>query len=234
MIVPTFDKSHINLKIIESTSPGTILAKLHVNGNYSLKFASSEELSIFSVSENGELILMQTLDREQNDSHYLVIVAETATFPVLYAYTHVLIQVTDENDNYPKFDNTIYSCDIAENTDKVVSIMKITATDADTGSNGDVRYYFEDESNSVRNIFDIDIYTGWITLLSSLDREVQSEFNLKVIATDNGHPKHESKVPVSIKIIDYNDNGPQFKLPIEHIHIFENVLPGTVLMNFCC
>ncbi|XP_062134609.1 LOW QUALITY PROTEIN: fat-like cadherin-related tumor suppressor homolog [Drosophila sulfurigaster albostrigata] len=232
VIIPTFEKSHISLKIIESTSPGTVLTKLHVNGNYSIKFSTSEETSIFAVSENGELILMQTLDREQNGSHYLVIVAETATLPVLFAYADVFIHVTDENDNYPKFDNTIYSADIAENTDKVVSIIKITATDADTGSNGDVRYYFDDESNSVRNIFDIDIYTGWITLLSSLDREVQSEFNLKVIATDNGHPKHDSKVPVSIKIIDYNDNAPQFKLPIEPIHIFENALPGTVLFNF--
>ncbi|XP_032591457.1 fat-like cadherin-related tumor suppressor homolog isoform X2 [Drosophila grimshawi] len=231
VIIPTFEKKDINLKVIESTSPGTVLTKLHVYGNYSLKLSISEESSIFAISENGELILMQTLDREQNDSHYLVIVAETATLPVLFAYAEVYIHVTDENDNYPKFDNTIYSCEVAENTEKVASILKVTATDADTGSNGDVRYYFDEESNGIRSIFDIDIYTGWITLLSSLDREVQSEYNLKVIATDNGHPKHDSKVPVSIKIIDYNDNGPQFKLPMDHIYISETALPGTVLVN---
>ncbi|XP_064544890.1 fat-like cadherin-related tumor suppressor homolog isoform X2 [Drosophila montana] len=231
VIIPVFEKSHIVLKVIESTSPGTVLTKLNVHGNYSLKFSTSEENSIFAISENGELILMQTLDREQNELHYLVAVAETMTLPVLYAYADVYIHVTDENDNYPKFDNTIYNTDVAENTDKVASILKITATDEDTGSNGDVRYYFDDESNGIRNIFDIDIYTGWITLLSSLDREVQSEFNLKVIATDNGHPKHDSKVPVSIKIIDYNDNGPQFKLPNDQISISENALPGTVLKN---
>ncbi|KAH8411154.1 hypothetical protein KR222_008786, partial [Zaprionus bogoriensis] len=232
VIIPTFDKNSISLKIIESTSPGTILTKLHISGNYSTKFSTSEESSIFAISEHGELILMQTLDREQNDLHYIIIVAETTTLPVLLAYCDVFIHVTDENDNYPKFDNTIYVSEVAENTEKVMSIVKITATDADTGSNGDVRYYFDDESKNVQNIFDIDIYTGWITLLSTLDREVQSEFNLKVIATDNGHPKHYSKVPVSIKIIDYNDNGPQFKLPLDNINVFENALPGTVLTNF--
>lgn len=232
VVIPKFEKNTITLKIIESTSPGTIITKLHVSGNYSLKYSTSAETPIFAISEIGELILMQTLDREQNDSHYIVIVAETATLPPLFAYCEVYIHVTDENDNYPKFDNTIYVAEVAENTDKVVSLLKITATDDDTGSNGDVRYYFDDESKNIQNMFDIDIYTGWITLLSSLDREVQSEFNLKVIVTDNGHPKHDSKVPVSIKIIDYNDNGPEFKLPIDNIHVFENALPGTVLTNF--
>lgn len=231
VIIPTFEKKHVNLKIVESTSPGTVLTKFHVYGNYSLKFSTSEESSIFAVSENGELILMQTLDREQNETHYLVIVAETATLPVLFAYADVNIHVTDENDNYPKFDTVIYNVEVAENTDKVASILKVTATDADSGSNGDVRYYIDDESNSIRNVFDIDVYTGMITLLSSLDREIQSEFNLKVIATDNGHPKHDSKVPVSIKIIDYNDNGPQFKLAQDHIYVLESALPGTVLKN---
>ncbi|EDW19762.2 fat-like cadherin-related tumor suppressor homolog isoform X3 [Drosophila mojavensis] len=229
--VPTFEKSQFNLKIIESTSPGTVLTKFNVYGNYSLKFSTSDKSSIFTVSENGELILMQTLDREQQETHYIVIVAETATLPVLYAYTDVHIHVNDENDNYPKFDNIIYSADVAENTDKVASILKITATDADSGSNGDVRYYIDDESNAIRNVFDIDIYTGMITLLSSLDREVQSEFNFKVIATDNGHPKHDSKIPVSIKVIDYNDNGPQFKLSKDQIFVLESALPGTVLKN---
>ncbi|XP_030245298.1 fat-like cadherin-related tumor suppressor homolog isoform X2 [Drosophila navojoa] len=230
--VPAFEKSEFNFKIIESTSPGTVLTKFNVYGNYSLKFSTSDESSIFTVSENGELILMQTLDREQKDSHYLVIVAETATFPVLYTYADVNIHVTDENDNYPTFENIIYSADIAENTDKAASILKITATDADSGSNGDVRYYIDDdESIDIRNVFDIDIYSGMITLLSSLDREVQSEFNFKVIATDNGHPKHDSKIPVSIKIIDYNDNGPQFKLSQDQIFVLESALPGTVLKN---
>ncbi|XP_033149615.1 fat-like cadherin-related tumor suppressor homolog [Drosophila busckii] len=229
---PIFEKHDINLQIIESTSPGTVLTKLNVVGNYTLKFSTSDETSLFAISENGELILMQTLDREQADSIHLVVIVETATSPILYAYADVHIHVTDENDNYPKFDNTIYASNVPENTEKLVSIVKITATDADTGSNGDVRYYFDDESNSIRNIFDIDIYTGWITLLGSLDREVQSEFNLKVIATDNGQPKHDSKVPVSIKVIDYNDNAPIFKAPLDHVSIYENALPGTVLKTF--
>ncbi|XP_068148588.1 LOW QUALITY PROTEIN: fat-like cadherin-related tumor suppressor homolog [Drosophila tropicalis] len=232
VVIPTFEKTSIILKIIESTSPGTVLTKLHIFGNYSFKFSISEDQDKFYVSDTGELILEQTLDREQKETHYLIIVAETTTVPILYAYADVVIHVRDENDNYPQFDSSFYSASVAENTDKVVSIVKITATDADSGPNGDVRYYFENDSESVSNIFDIDIYTGWITLLASLDRELRSEYDLKVIATDNGHPKHDAKVPVSIKVVDCNDNAQQFKLPINKITVPENALPGTVLDNF--
>ncbi|KAH8379347.1 hypothetical protein KR009_004338 [Drosophila setifemur] len=229
-IIPAFEKPLIHLKIIESTPPGTVLTKLNMIGNFTFKFATSADPN-FLISDNGELMLQQTLDREQQESHHLIVLAETATIPILYAYADILIDVRDENDNYPKFDNTFYSASVAENSEKVISLVKVSATDADTGPNGDIRYYLEADSENIQNIFDIDIYTGWITLLTSLDREVQSEYNFKVIASDNGHPKHDAKVPVTIKIVDYNDNAPAFKLPIERVSVFENALPGTVLIN---
>ncbi|XP_032575014.1 fat-like cadherin-related tumor suppressor homolog isoform X2 [Drosophila sechellia] len=229
--IPTFEKSSVLLKIIESTPPGTVLTKLHMIGNYTFKFSIAADQDHFMISDSGELILQQTLDREQQESHNLIVVAETSTVPVFFAYADVLIDVRDENDNYPKFDNTFYSASVAENSEKVISLVKVSATDADTGPNGDIRYYLESDTENIQNIFDIDIYSGWITLLTSLDREVQSEYNFKVIAADNGHPKHDAKVPVTIKIVDYNDNAPVFKLPIERLSVFENALPGTVLIN---
>jgi len=229
--IPVFEKSSLLLKIIESTSPGTVLTKLHMIGNFTIKFSIAADQDHFMISDGGELILQQTLDREQQESHNLIVVAETSTVPVLFAYADVLIEVRDENDNYPKFDNTFYSASVAENSEKVISLVKVSATDSDTGPNGDIRYYLESDTENIQNIFDIDIYSGWITLLTSLDREVQSEYNFKVIAADNGHPKHDAKVPVTIKIVDYNDNAPAFKLPIERISVFENALPGTVLIN---
>ncbi|XP_026833139.1 fat-like cadherin-related tumor suppressor homolog isoform X3 [Drosophila erecta] len=229
--IPTFEKSSVLLKIIESTPPGTVLTKLHMIGNYTFKFSIAADQNHFMISDSGELILQQTLDREQQESHTLIVMAETSTVPVFFAYADVLIDVRDENDNYPKFDNTFYSASVAENSEKVISLVKVSATDADTGPNGDIRYYLESDTENIQNIFDIDIYSGWITLLTSLDREVQSEYNFKVIAADNGHPKHDAKVPVTIKIVDYNDNAPVFKLPIERLSVFENALPGTVLIN---
>ncbi|EDW30947.1 GL16046 [Drosophila persimilis] len=180
--IPTFEKASVLLKIIESTPPGTVLTKLHIMGNFTFKFTILEEQGHFIISDSGELILQQTLDREQQESHHLIVVAETATVPALFAYSSIVIHVRDENDNYPKFDNTFYSVSVPENSDRVISLVKITATDADTGPNGDIRYYLENDLDSIQNIFDIDIYTGWITLLTSLDREVQSEFNFKTTA----------------------------------------------------
>uniref|UniRef100_A0A0A1WPP1 Fat-like cadherin-related tumor suppressor homolog n=1 Tax=Zeugodacus cucurbitae TaxID=28588 RepID=A0A0A1WPP1_ZEUCU len=230
--VPEFEKNAFELHVLESTPPGSVLTKLRISGNYSVKFSIPIESRKFSISENGEVILMQTLDREVNDVHYIIVMAETETIPPLFAVCEIYIHVLDENDNSPKFDSREYNVNIGENIDKVASIIKVTATDMDMGSNGDIRYYLEDETNTASNVFDIDIYSGWITLLSTLDRETQSEYHFNVLATDNGQPKHVSKVPVSIKIIDYNDNPSTFNQESFEISVHENALPGTILKYF--
>lgn len=230
--VPEFEKNAFELHVLESTPPGSVLTKLRISGNYSVKFSIPIESRKFSISENGEVILMQTLDREDNDIHYMIAMAETATIPPLFTFCEIYIHVLDENDNSPKFDSREYNVNIGENIDKVASIIKVTATDKDMGSNGDIRYYLEDETNTASNVFDIDIYTGWITLLSTLDRETQSEYHFNVLATDNGQPKHVSKIPVSIKIIDYNDNRSSFNQERFEISVYENALPGTILKYF--
>ncbi|EDW39521.1 GL11897 [Drosophila persimilis] len=89
--IPTFEKASVLLKIIESTPPGTVLTKLHIMGNFTFKFTILEEQGHFIISDSGELILQQTLDREQQESHHLIVVAETATVPALFAYSSIVI-----------------------------------------------------------------------------------------------------------------------------------------------
>ncbi|KAM7357712.1 FAT atypical cadherin kugelei isoform 3-T4 [Cochliomyia hominivorax] len=227
--IPSFEKTSLNINVIESCAPGSILAKLKINGNYSMKFSMATNSPKFSVTENGEVVLMQMLDREISNAEHIIAMSETATFPVLYAYIDIFFNVQDENDNIPKFSNVVYNVEIPENTEKGSSVVKITAVDADEGPNGDVRYYLEDDTYS--KIFEIDIYSGWITLLSTLDREYQSEYYFNVLASDNGHSKQISKAPVAISVTDCNDNPPMFKQKLQHISASENVIPGTVLLR---
>lgn len=227
VLVPKFEKTVLNINVEESLAPGSILLKLKLSGNFSVKFSLAVDTRKFSVLENGEVMLMQMLDREQTNVEHIIAISETATIPVLYAYIDIYFHVQDDNDNFPKFTNIVYNIDIPENTEKGSSILKVTATDPDEGPNGDVRYYLEDEAYI--KIFEIDIYSGWITLLTELDRELQSEYYFNVLACDNGLSKQISKVPVAITITDYNDNAPIFKQETQYVSISENAIPGTVL-----
>ncbi|KAL9905398.1 fat-like cadherin-related tumor suppressor homolog isoform X2 [Glossina fuscipes] len=230
--VPFFERSSLIINVEESTAPGSTLVKLKPIGNFSVKLYLATETKKFSITENGEILLLQTLDRELNSVEHIVAMAETITLPQLHARADVYFHIQDENDHHPKFGCAVYNVNIPENADKGTSLIKVTATDIDEGPNGDVRYVIEDETFS--NLFEIDLYSGWIILLSALDRELQSEYYLNVGATDNGHPRHISKVPVAIMVTDYNDNPPVFKQQQEsqQIDVFENALPGTVLYNF--
>ncbi|KNC25725.1 putative Fat-like cadherin-related tumor suppressor [Lucilia cuprina] len=225
--IPSFEKAVLNINVEESYSPGSILAKLKVNGNFSVKISLVSESPKFSITENGEIMLMQLLDREVSSVEHIIAMSETSTVPPLYAYIDIFFNVQDENDNFPKFSNIVYNVEIPENAEKGSSVIKVTCVDADEGPNGDVRYYLEDETYS--KIFEIDIYSGWITLLSTLDRESQSEYYFNVLASDNGQPKQISKAPVSITVLDCNDNPSIFKQNYQDLFVSENVIPGTVL-----
>uniref|UniRef100_A0A1I8PIC7 Uncharacterized protein n=1 Tax=Stomoxys calcitrans TaxID=35570 RepID=A0A1I8PIC7_STOCA len=227
VVIPSFEKTKLNMNIEETCAPGTILTKLKVSGNFSAKFSLASESTTFAITENGDIILIQALDREMQAVEHIVAVFETITEPVLFAYTDIIFHIQDNNDNYPKFSNLIYNIDVPENNEKGSSIMKITAADADEGPNGDIRYYMEDDNYN--NVFEIDIYSGWITQIGILDRETCSEYYFNVVASDNGASKQISNVRVSITITDYNDNAPQFKDDILTFSVPENALPGTVL-----
>ena len=45
----------------------------------------------------------------------------------------VRINIVDENDNPPEFRQDLYEVDVPENQQVGTSILKVTATDADTG-----------------------------------------------------------------------------------------------------
>lgn len=102
----------------------------------------------------------------------------------------------------------------------------------DSGANGNIRYSLDKNAGDILNIFDIDSYTGWITTLVPLDREMQDEYKFNVMASDNGHDiKHLSKAAVIIKVRGYNDNPMVFKEQKYETTISEESLPGTVLLQ---
>ncbi|NXE17068.1 PCDG8 protein, partial [Lophotis ruficrista] len=70
----------------------------------------------------------------------------------------------------------------------------VTATDADEGMNGQVKYSMKTISEKASQIFQLNAETGAITLVRSLDFEEGDSYELKVQADDDGGLFDRAKV----------------------------------------
>lgn len=236
-VPPEFEKKERILFLSESSPPGTVITRLKLlmtnsSAKYRIATETNADAPQFTIADDGELRLAKALDREQCDLHYIGVYAESDSSPSLTAFTEIRLHVQDENDNAPIYESARYHLVLAENIEKGTSIMKVTAHDADIGSNADIRYTFNaDEAGDVVNIFDIDAHTGWISTLVLLDKEQNAEYNFAVIASDNGQPKNSAIASVSIKLKDYNDCPPVFRNVSYAASVGEDALPGTVIIQ---
>ena len=82
----------------------------------------------------------------------------------------------------------------------------MTALDDDI--NFDVVYYSIDPTDPDGNYFDLDPYTGVLTVVESPDYESVTSLSFDIIGTDNGGLTTTSSITVSVT--DQNDNAPYF------------------------
>ncbi|NWR96069.1 PCDGB protein, partial [Furnarius figulus] len=70
----------------------------------------------------------------------------------------------------------------------------VTATDADNGLNGEVKYSFHKISDRASELFHLDAETGEITVKSDLDFEEISFYELEIQAHDGGELSDTAKI----------------------------------------
>ncbi|XP_019772654.2 fat-like cadherin-related tumor suppressor homolog isoform X8 [Dendroctonus ponderosae] len=231
---PTFERKESKFFLSENSATGTVITKLKVFSNVSVNFeivSDSEENPQFSIDGQGQVVLARPLNFEKQPTHLIGVLALTDSSPPLSALAEIVLQVQDENDHAPIFENSTYKLILAENVPEGSSIMKLIAHDEDQGSNGEVRYSFTSENSEIVDYFAIDTHTGWLSTLVKLDKETRPEYKFYVTATDNGNPKHSTRTSVTIKLKDYNDSPTLFKEKLYQSSVKEDALPGTVLLT---
>jgi len=101
-----------------------------------------------------------------------------------YDTASAFITIINTNDNPPVFLDSPYVAHVRENMgDLPVSVLRVSAYDADASPNQQIRYLMKDGD---KGTFRINTSTGEITVHRTLDREVQSEYLLTVVAMDAG------------------------------------------------
>ncbi|XP_060766345.1 protocadherin alpha-2-like [Neoarius graeffei] len=205
-----------------------------INSVKSYKISQNEHFDL-QVRERGEeqipyLVLKKQLDREKKGEHNVILTAADGGTPPKSATLNVTVIVLDSNDNPPVFSQETYSIALLENIQPGVLILKVSSTDLDEGSNGNISYSFGSEVNAeVRDIFTLDSTTGEMRTKGFLDFEDTDIYKLDVQATDKGQPPLTSESGVIIKILDVNDNTPEIEITSLSNVISEDAQPGTVI-----
>ncbi|XP_071314360.1 protocadherin gamma-A12-like [Trachinotus anak] len=181
---------------------------------------------ILAVDSNTvELVLENKLDREKQKELNLLLTALDGGSPQRSGTVVIHVTVLDANDNAPVFSQAVYKASLSENSPPDTIVIKVSATDADEGVNGDVTYQFGHISDDDVNVFSIDPKTGEIRVTGVIDFEERSSFEMRVQAKDGLGLTSYTKV--IIDVTDINDNAPVIYLKSLSNPIPENVSPGT-------
>ncbi|CAH8497187.1 unnamed protein product [Schistosoma turkestanicum] len=184
---------------------------------------------VFSLAPNGDIQLIDELDRETIDRYELfIIVSDNAKTNRLSSTATVIIKIEDVNDCRPEFFGD-YVFEIVESygTSTIHQILgTIVATDMDLGRNGSITYHLgaqqDNRNNNINSKLSSSTHTfgsrliqishdGKMTVYGVIDREKTPIIVLTVIAEDNGIPvKLSNSVTVTIHVLDLNDNKPRF------------------------
>ncbi|NXF26686.1 PCDGK protein, partial [Rhodinocichla rosea] len=125
---------------------------------------------------------------------------------------HILVQVSDVNDNAPRSSQDSYDVYVPENNMPGIPILNVSATDPDLGRNAHLSYTLLGDT-TFGHLFSINRDNGTLYLLTSLDHEDQVEFNMMVQVQDGGFTPLATNVSVSVFVTDLNDNAPTVLYP---------------------
>ncbi|XP_061690531.1 protocadherin Fat 2 [Syngnathoides biaculeatus] len=155
------------------------------------------------------------LNREVRDTYALTVEA-TENTQELQAKTKVLVQILDTNDLKPLFDPSSYTVAIKEDTPLQSSLVRVSAADADMGSNAEFYYSFTVRSHP----FVVDPFSGTISLLKKLNHTRSDRYELTVLAEDrtkriSGVQKFGNVAKVSVKVQKASAASPAIELPSE-------------------
>ncbi|XP_006013383.1 protocadherin-18-like isoform X2 [Latimeria chalumnae] len=205
---------------------GEVVCKLHGHGHFRLQ----------KTYENNYIIFTNTsLDREKRSEYSLTVIAEDKGIPNLSTVKHFTVQITDENDNPPHFQNSRYEIFLSENNTPGEYITSVMATDPDQGENGQVTYTILENyvlGSSITTYVTIDRSNGAIYALRTFDHEDINRIVFTVQARDGGSHQLISNATVVLTIIDENDNAPAIVFPALNNGTAEVFVPKDVEHGF--
>ncbi|XP_078116772.1 protocadherin alpha-9-like [Sander vitreus] len=235
---PVFSRSLYKIKIFENLPPGSIVISLNATDadeglnseiEYSLRKKGQDHvIEVFDIdSKTGAILIKGKIDYEEHPAFEIHAQASDKGQPPMSAHCKVLVEVVDLNDNAPEITVTSLLNTVKEDTEVGTAIALVSVLDKDGGKNGVVKAVILNESP-----FKLDTnYKNYYSLVvdGALDRETMTEYNVIIVATDEGTPPLSSTNIVTVHVSDVNDNPPRFTEPLINVYVKENSPVGAVI-----
>lgn len=212
---PLFQRPHYTIRVPENIPPDTPV--LHTQARspegHQLVYHIPETQALSQVAVNfrtGMVSITGPLDHEAETSHVFTV---RATDTALGSFSEATVEllVEDVNDNAPAFANQVYSAAVPEGLPAHTPVIRLLASDRDSGQNRDVSYRIVDSDSDASSFFHVDAATGQLSTTQELDYESCQQFQVRVQATDGGDPPLSGETLVNVHVSDVNDNPPAFR-----------------------
>ncbi|XP_030621296.1 protocadherin beta-16-like [Chanos chanos] len=195
---------------------------------YEFGYVSEDEAILFSIdAQTGEIRVTGNVDFEEGSSYDLRVKAKDGSG--LVSYTTVTITITDVNDNAPLIYVKSLKSPIPENALPGTEVGIINVQDGDSDDNGRVRCSVQ-QNVPFKLVASIKNYYALVTT-AELDRELVSDYNITVTATDEGSPPLTSSKHIQLTVADVNDNAPVFEEQSYKALLAENNKPGSSIVS---
>ncbi|XP_017948110.2 protocadherin gamma-B1 isoform X43 [Xenopus tropicalis] len=222
--IPEISVTSVTTPISEDSPSGIVVALIVAhdldsgeNGEMDCQIIDLVPFKLLSTSGNFyKIVTSSTLDREMKSLYDITIQATDKGSPPLSSRKTIRLDVSDINDNAPVFEKSTYTVYISENNEPGASIYSIQASDKDSEENAKLVYSSitsNREEPSLASYISINPVTGVIYAQRSIDYEQSKEFQIQIMAKDNGYPSLNSTSFVRICVIDQNDNSPIILYP---------------------
>ena len=241
--IPIFGNPTFFQTTEESLAPasiGTVVATdadSGTNGLITYSIVPTSGSHLFNISSSsGEITTSQVLDREDlvgqdlflppGSTLTLTIEAVDSGTPQRISLQDITIQLLDINDNTPTFGQEEHEGQVRENLPAETFVFQVSAMDSDLGSNGDITYSLQVVGfTSDDSPFEI-LSTGDIQTTRPLDREEFDSYSLMISATDAAEPARVGSATATVRVLDENDNAPEFIGEPYQVVLFENADVG--------
>ncbi|XP_054647387.1 protocadherin gamma-A12-like [Dunckerocampus dactyliophorus] len=201
-----------------------------VNGEVTYEFSrlSDKSRNVFSLNQKtGEILVIGELDYEEGSKHEVFVEAKDGYG--LSSEAKVVININDVNDNAPVIQLKSLSNPVPENVPPGTEVGIIHVQDRDSEKNGQVHCSIQQNVPfklvpSIKNYYSV-VTTG------QLDRELVSDYNITISATDEGSPPLSSSKSIHLSVADINDNPPVFEEQSYSAYVSENNKAGFTLCS---
>uniref|UniRef100_A0A2I3GB17 Protocadherin-16 n=1 Tax=Nomascus leucogenys TaxID=61853 RepID=A0A2I3GB17_NOMLE len=207
----------------------------------------AEYISFPSVLISGTLFTIVgtvALGHDGSGAVDVVLEARDHGAPGRAARATVHVQLQDQNDHAPSFTLPHYHVAVTEDLPPGSTLLTLEATDAD-GSRTHAAVDYSIISGNWGRVFQLEPRLaeagesagpgpralGCLVLLEPLDFESLTQYNLTVAAADRGQPPQSSVVPVTVTVLDVNDNPPVFTRASYRVAVPEDTPVGAELLH---